>query len=99
MARKRSFWCPNGHVQSYQTSEADKLRKELAETRSREERTKLERDRAQQLARILEAQKATAEGKLKRAKKRAAAGVCPCCHRTVKQMVEHIKTKHPEYKA
>lgn len=31
--------------------------------------------------------------------KRAAAGVCPCCKRTVAQMARHMKTKHPHFVA
>ena len=27
---KKQFWCPNGHAQSYTTSEADRLRGELS---------------------------------------------------------------------
>jgi hypothetical protein len=26
-----------------------------------------------------------------------AAGVCPCCKRTVKQLAAHMKEKHPEF--
>lgn len=33
----------------------------------------------------------------KRTARRSAAGVCPCCHRTFKQMARHMKTKHPDY--
>lgn len=31
-------------------------------------------------------------------KKRASAGICPCCNRTVSQMARHMKSKHPEFK-
>jgi len=34
-----------------------------------------------------------------RHKKRAAAGTCPCCQRTFKQLAAHMKAKHPEYGA
>lgn len=42
---------------------------------------------------------AAAKKETKRLKKRAVAGTCPCCHRTVNAMVRHMKTKHPEFVA
>lgn len=38
-----------------------------------------------------------AERKLATHKKRASAGVCPCCNRTVSQMARHMQAKHPDY--
>ena len=65
-----------------------------------------ERDIAkQQLARAEDERRAAerkAEKALKetkRLKKRAAAGTCPCCSRTVIQMARHMKTKHPDFVA
>jgi hypothetical protein len=97
LSRKRSFFCPNGHSQSYTTSEADRLRKELAAARQREETIKAQREEAIRLASLQTDLRRSAENSLKRFKKRAAAGVCPCCHRTVKQMAAHMKTKHPDF--
>lgn len=37
------------------------------------------------------------KGQLTKIKKRASAGTCPCCHRTFKQLTEHMKCKHPEF--
>lgn len=96
---KRSFWCPNGHSQSYTTNEADRLRKELAAARQREETIRRECEDAKRLKDVALAVVADLERKERLAKKRSAAGVCPCCHRTVKQMAAHMKTKHPEYGA
>ena len=39
------------------------------------------------------------KGVVTRMKKRAANGVCPCCHRTFKQLVRHMDRKHPGYVA
>ena len=36
-------------------------------------------------------------GHVTRQKKRAAAGVCPCCNRTFKQLARHMERKHPNY--
>jgi hypothetical protein len=34
-----------------------------------------------------------------RIRNRIAAGVCPCCTRTFKNVARHIKDKHPTYVA
>ena len=80
---KKTFYCPNGHPQSYTTSEADKLRKQLEE----------EKRKASQVQFELIA----AERKVKRLEKRAKNGICPCCHRQFVQMTRHMKSQHPEY--
>jgi len=86
------WYCPNGHSRAYRESDAEKAQKALEEERRRH---------AQTLARLNEAQeterKALAE--IKRAKKRASAGVCPCCSRTFQQLTRHMKAKHPSYGA
>jgi|ERR1700677_2767220 len=87
----KSFWCPNGHQQSYQgETEAERLKRELEKER-----------RAQVPMResLMAAQKAQerAEKALSRHKKRSAAGVCPCCNRTVKQLAEHMQSKHSDF--
>lgn len=35
----------------------------------------------------------------KKVQRRTAHGVCPCCHRTVKQLAQHMACKHPEFVA
>ncbi len=42
-------------------------------------------------------QKAAAKGQVTKLKNRAAAGVCPCCNRTFKQLATHMQMKHPEW--
>jgi len=87
---KDSFFCPNGHPQHYTRNEADRLREKLdAQVR---ETTRL----AEKLRRETETNDKL-ERTAARLKKRIAAGVCPCCHRTVSQMAKHMKTKHPKY--
>jgi hypothetical protein len=39
------------------------------------------------------------ETKAAKTKKRSAAGTCPCCHRTFRQMALHMRSKHPTFKA
>jgi hypothetical protein len=38
-----------------------------------------------------------ARGELTSLRKRAANGVCPCCHRTFQQLTRHMKAKHPDF--
>ena len=87
-----SFYCPNGHGQSYLArSEAERLKIDL----EREQRqTATFRERAIGAERA----KDKAEKSIDRLKKRAAAGVCPCCNRTFAQLTEHMKSKHPQFR-
>jgi hypothetical protein len=91
------FYCPNGHRQHYTETEAQRLQKQL----DRERRT---REAYQSQARSYERQRDEAQrsaaahkGQATKLRKRAAAGTCPCCKRTVSQLSEHMKTKHPEF--
>lgn len=38
-----------------------------------------------------------AERRMDQLRKRAANGVCPCCHRTFQQLARHMTAKHPDY--
>jgi hypothetical protein len=38
------------------------------------------------------------KGHTTRIKNRIAAGVCPCCNRTFKNLARHMGNKHPDYK-
>lgn len=93
------FYCPNGHSLSYRDSEVTRLRLELEREKQRaaakQEAIKMKN---RQLAAERRSHSAT-RGHLTRQKRRAAAGVCPCCNRSFKQLAAHMKTKHPEYLA
>lgn len=95
----RTFYCPNGHTMVYSgdalsmaQQEAKDLRERLAAETKRKEWAELDARQQREQADKLQRE-------AKKLKKRIAAGVCPCCHRTVSQMARHIKTKHPEYSA
>jgi len=80
----RSFYCPNGHGQSFmRESEAEGLKRVLEQAKDREAvvRSRLNEALADQ-------------AKLQR---RIARGMCPCCKRQVHQLAAHMKTKHPDY--
>lgn len=88
---QRSIYCPLGHPWTFAgESRTAQLERELASTRR-------SRAAAHDLLRAEERSHAATRGHLTRAKRRTAAGVCPCCHRTVKQLADHMATKHPEY--
>lgn len=91
------FWkCPNGHSWGYKVGHQTE-RKE--HERIRQERDRLQQRNAQlaEEAEIAERERLKAERALKRHKKRAAAGTCPCCKRTFSNMATHMKQQHPGY--
>lgn len=89
-----SWWyCPNGHHQHFpQDSDEEKLRRERDVARQQLARAEQETADANQRADLLQKQK-------RRLEKRAAAGTCPCCHRTFQNMTTHMKKQHPEFVA
>lgn len=91
------FYCPNGHRQHYTESTVQKLKKQLAHKQKviewREQDIRIHKNNNNNLKNTLRAEK----GAKTRLKKRIANGVCPCCHRTFKQLVAHMKNKHPKY--
>lgn len=96
----RNFYCPNGHGQHYARSTEQKLREQLEkqkqeaaeQIRKAQETEKFWLDHWQ--AQVDENKKVKRE--LKRVKKRAHNGVCPCCNRTFQNVQNHIQNKHPE---
>jgi hypothetical protein len=85
-----TFHCPNGHPRVYRETENERLRKQLA---VREQELHWEQERVKSLNKRLK----TEITKHHRLKRRVAAGVCPCCHRTVRQLARHMKTQHPDF--
>lgn len=84
------FYCPKGCKLAYGDSEIDKLKAKLSQA---DNRTHLAQ---RQLANEQKNHRAT-KGHVTRQRKRAAAGVCPCCNRTFKQLARHMKTQHPDH--
>lgn len=100
-ADKVVFYCPYGHsaVFTKGETEANILRRE---------RDRLIQDAAYKDDRIreLQAQRdladrrvSAAKGQITKIKKRAAAGLCPCCNRHFTNLERHLGTKHPGYVA
>lgn len=98
--RKGGFhYCPNGHGQGWdeEGSEFERLRRERDRLKQQTARLEEERDHAQREAIDQRERAVKSEAKAKRLTKRAAAGTCPCCKRTFKELSEHMKHQHPEF--
>jgi hypothetical protein len=99
-----SFYCPNGHVQSYAETDVQRLQKQLDAEKKTSARLLQEKTFAQNNAAAERAAREKTERRLtatKSAKTRMANrikhGVCPCCHRTVSQLARHMATQHPQF--
>jgi hypothetical protein len=95
----RSIYCPLGHTFVYRENEASRLRSELEAERKRTER---ERVRARAIADQRDAAERSArayKGQATKLRKRAAAGVCPCCNRSFVQLERHMSRQHPDFVA
>lgn len=84
-----TFYCPNGHGQSYRVgeSEAQKLKRQLQQKEN-------------ELAQTVTA-KIQIENQLDKANKKlkkVASGQCPCCDKTYVHLSNHMAKKHPEFK-
>lgn len=97
---QKSFWCPNGHILAYSgKSEASRLRGELDYEKQLRAKWRRYYERAQSDYQQERRTSAAYRGQITKMKKRAKAGVCPCCKRTFKQLASHMKTQHPDWAA
>jgi hypothetical protein len=81
-----SLYCPaTGHTFGWK-SENEKLRKRLVSEETR-------RQAVEDQLRASERRTAAVKGELTKARKRAQAGVCPCCKRSFVQLARHMSTK------
>ena len=90
-SRSMSVYCPLGHAWHYTgKNEEQRLRDRLAAEQAR-------RDQAEASARAQKGAASRARRERDQSKTRHAAGVCPCCNRSFKQLRRHMQTKHPDY--
>jgi len=95
-ATHKTFYCPNGHSQYFPSkTDAEKLREALHAADIEKSRLAKAVREAEQIANDAAYRQTIAERETARLKKRASAGVCPCCNRTFVQLARHMKTKHP----
>lgn len=95
----RTFFCPNGHERHYRQgeSEADKLRRERDRLAQRVAEKDAEIEAQRDRARSAERREAAQKANVTKLKKRAGAGVCPCCNRTFSALQKHMQSQHPEF--
>lgn len=84
--------CPNGHKQGWSIEES-----ELARTRRERDNARQQVARAEDEAREALAKVSRIDAEMKRLKKRASAGTCPCCQRNFSNMSRHMKSEHPDF--
>lgn len=102
-ATASNYWtihCPFGHEWHYTGRDETQIAKRDAErARNAAARARAERDQAQADARAQKAAKTRFKNDRDRERRRTAAGVCPCCNRTFKQLRRHMASQHPEHVA
>lgn len=87
-----SWWyCPNGHHQHFPAETA------LEKAWRERDIAKQQVARAEQEAATATRRAEKAEREQRLAKKRTAAGTCPCCQRTFANMATHMKREHPQF--
>ncbi len=94
-----TFHCTNGHPQSFTETELTKAKRER--DRLRQQLAERDDDLRKKEAQLKSAktQVKNAKGTIVGLQTRAKHGVCPCCHRTFKQLAAHMQNKHPDFKA
>lgn len=93
------FYCPNGHQQHYTEGDVQRERRLREQAEARAKREQKRREWAQQEARQADYRARAAKGQLTKARKRIAAGICPCCNRQFENVMLHMRHKHPEFAA
>lgn len=80
----QSFYCPAGHSQRY-----------TGKTEEQKLKDKLEAEAGRAMA--LESQLNQTSRNYQRIRARVKNGVCPCCNRTFQNLLQHMKTEHPDF--
>lgn len=94
----KGIYCPLGHVWVPSGEpKTERLQRELDREKERRARAIADRDQALASERAQRGAATRARNERDRVRKRAKAGVCPCCKRTFKALAAHMKTKHPDY--
>ena len=88
----RTFFCPNGHDQSYPA----KSEAEIARAHAQQIEQKLQAQINEERHAKLAAQKEIEDLKKKQRKmqSRISRGVCTCCNRTFEDLARHMASKH-----
>jgi hypothetical protein len=89
-AHGTSVYCPLGHQWSFRETDLQRAKADAAAKTAQ-----LDQERARARAAEDKVKKLTVDAA--RLRKRAAAGVCPCCNRTFQNVGRHMKTQHPDH--
>ena len=96
IARKKkgkAIYCPIGHSFIFSNTVEEELEQARKEIRQAWRSVDATRD----LLRHEERSHAATKGHATRLKKRVAAGICPCCKRTFKDLARHMEGQHPDF--
>ncbi len=90
--------CPMGHSWGFPGETKEQvLRRELDWERRRSGNLAAQRDQARAEARGQKSAKTRFKNDRDRDRQRIAAGVCPCCNRSFKNLARHMAGQHPEF--
>jgi DNA repair exonuclease SbcCD ATPase subunit len=92
--KNKGIYCPVGHAFVFNNTLEEQLEEQKRETKRARQREDAVRDL---LTHEEHSHRAT-RGHMTRIKKRVAAGVCPCCNRSFKDLARHMAGQHPDYK-
>ena len=90
------FFCPNGHANVYKGGTLDQLRKEAIRAKANADQWAAALEGERRTRQDIERSLAATRGQITKLRKRAQAGVCPCCTRHFVHLHRHMKSKHPE---
>lgn len=96
----KNFYCPNGHSQHYTDSIAAKLKDAEKKAERAHSNAKYYTELYQGEQRrhgVTERRLSATKGVVTKMKKRATAGVCPCCSRHFEALQRHMASKHPGF--
>ncbi|HEX8867344.1 MAG TPA: hypothetical protein VF821_16925 [Lentzea sp.] len=91
----KGIYCPVGHSFIYRGSENEQLRKQVEDLKARLTHARDDADFQRRQADQARRQAAAQKGQRTKERKRAAAGVCPLCHRHFEALERHMHSKHP----
>lgn len=94
----QTFWCPScGSPRVFVETEVQRLKREKELTEQALERAKVRERYERQKREAAERSRNAYKGQATKAKRRTAAGLCPCCDRNFQNVSAHIEKQHPEY--
>jgi len=92
----QSFYCPNGHPQSYLgQTEAERLKIKLRSVEQDRDWYKEAESRQSAGRASAERQLAATKGVVTKMRKRAITGTCAFCHRHFTNVQRHVASQHP----